>query len=86
MHIQTLSSWICEGKELSGKKETSPSRKRDTALDAVCPANLTTLNTPKGNHTNLRKNALMVLKKKKNISETDKKKVRQELVTYFSSF
>lgn len=59
---------------MSGKKETSPSRKRDTALDAVCPANLTTLNTPKGNHTNLRKNALMVLKKKKTYQRLTKKR------------
>lgn len=56
MCTQTLSSWMFEGNELSGKKETSPSRKRDTALDAVCPANLTTSNAPKGNHTNLVKN------------------------------
>ena len=40
----TLSSWRCEGKELSGKKEASPSRKSDTAFDAVCPANLQTWN------------------------------------------
>lgn len=40
---------MCEGNELLGKKETSPSRKRDTALDAVCPARL------KGSHTHLMK-------------------------------
>lgn len=51
--IQTLSSCSCEGKELSGKKETSPSRKRDTALDAICPANLKTQDTVSGNRTNL---------------------------------
>lgn len=38
--MPTLSSWRCEGKELSGKKETSPSKKSDTTLEAVCPANL----------------------------------------------
>ena len=52
---------MCEGKELSGKKETSPCRKRDTALDAVFSAKLETWNTPKGNHKNLMKNALSVL-------------------------
>lgn len=30
---------MCEGKETPGKNETSPSRKRDTALEAICSAN-----------------------------------------------
>lgn len=33
--VLTLRSWMWSGKALSGRKETSPSRKRDTALDAV---------------------------------------------------
>lgn len=66
--IQTLSSCSCEGKELSGKKETSPSRKRDTALDAICPANLKTRDTASGNHT-----SLMMKRSLRELSETNQR-------------
>lgn len=65
---------MCEGNELSGKNETSPSRKRDTALDAVCPASL------KGSHTHLiKKYALHCANKSK--AFTKKKKTETNCET-----
>lgn len=53
---------------MSGKKETSPSRKRDTALDAVCPARL------KGSHTHLiKKYALHCANKSKAFAKKKKR-------------
>lgn len=78
MYIHTLSSWMCEGKELSGKKETSPFRKRDTALEAVCAANLMAWNTQKE-----------TIQTSWKIRETDyirKVRNRQEVVAYLVLF